>query len=145
MARLSVFTGAFAHMVEDIFDHTGRGSRIDIRTGIGRRRRWTAEQKAAVVAESFAPGAVVSAVARRHEISPQHLFQWRKAARLGHLVLPIDDEPLFAAVLLEQSVAQRRPDADIAVEVAGAVIHVRAGTDLSLLAAIVHALVPVAR
>ena len=97
------------------------------------------------MAESFAPGAVVSAVARRHEISPQHLFQWRKAARLGRLVLRIDDEPLFAAVLLEQSAAQRRPDADIAVEVAGAVIHVRAGTDLSLLAAIVHALGPAAR
>jgi transposase len=82
-------------MVEDIFDHTGRVSRVEIRTGIGRRRRWTAEQKAAVVAESFAPGAVVSAVARRHEISPQHLFQWRKAARLGRLVLPCQRAPKF--------------------------------------------------
>jgi transposase len=99
-------------MVEDIFDQTRRVARVEIRTGVGRRRRWTAEQKASVVAESFAPGAVVSAVARRHEISPQHLFQWRKAARLGRLVLPIDDEPLFAAVLLEQAAAQRRPDTD---------------------------------
>ena len=34
------------------------------------------------MAESFAPGAVVSAEAQRHEISPQHLFQGRMAARL---------------------------------------------------------------
>jgi transposase-like protein len=34
-----------------------------------------------VVAESYAPGAVVSEVARRHEIAPQHLFAWRKVLR----------------------------------------------------------------
>jgi hypothetical protein len=37
------------------------------------------------VAGSYAPGAVVSEVARRHDISPQHLFAWRKAARAGVL------------------------------------------------------------
>ncbi|WP_417021155.1 transposase [Bradyrhizobium algeriense] len=36
-----------------------------------------------IVAESYAPGAVVSEVARRHGISLQHLFVWRKTARAG--------------------------------------------------------------
>ncbi|WP_439365804.1 transposase [Bradyrhizobium sp. DASA03005] len=53
------------------------------------------------MAESYAPGAVVSEVARRHGISPQHLFVWRKAARAGMLSLPADEAPLFVPVVTE--------------------------------------------
>ena len=52
------------------------------------RRRWSDDVKAQIVAESYASGAVVSEVARRHEISPQHLAAWRKAARHGLLKPP---------------------------------------------------------
>ena len=52
--------------------------RIKIVTGTGRRRRWSADAKAAIVAESFVPGASVSAVARRHDISPSLSFLWRR-------------------------------------------------------------------
>ncbi|MCK1709264.1 IS66 family insertion sequence element accessory protein TnpB, partial [Bradyrhizobium sp. 143] len=52
--------------------------RVEIITGTGRRRRWSADAKTAIVAESFAPGASVSAVARRHDISPSLLFLWRR-------------------------------------------------------------------
>jgi transposase-like protein len=48
------------------------------------------EAKGRIVAESYAPGAIVSQVARRHDISPQHLFAWRKAARGGALSLPAE-------------------------------------------------------
>jgi transposase len=51
--------------------------------GAERRRRWTAEQKARIVAESFGSGEPVSWVARRHELSTSQLFAWRKAARDG--------------------------------------------------------------
>src|ERR1700740_2678965 len=54
--------------------------RAEIITGTGRRRRWSTDAKAAIVAESFAPGASVSAVARRHDISPSLLFLWRRQA-----------------------------------------------------------------
>jgi transposase len=40
-----------------------------------------AEAKARIVQESRQPGAVVSEVARRHELSPQQLFGWRREAR----------------------------------------------------------------
>ena len=42
------------------------------------------------------PDAVVSEVARRHDMSPQHLFGWRKAARAGLLTLPADKADVCA-------------------------------------------------
>src|SRR5436305_3130554 len=58
--------------------------RLEVFTGAGRRRAWTAEQKARIVAESSTGGVTVSAVARRHGLTPQQLFAWRRhAARPG--------------------------------------------------------------
>ena len=54
--------------------------RIEVITGTGRRRRWDAETKGRLVAESFEPGCSVSEVARRHDISPSLLFLWRRQA-----------------------------------------------------------------
>jgi len=47
------------------------------------RRRWSDEEKQAIVAEAAFPGANVSAVARRHGIKPSLLFRWRRKAREG--------------------------------------------------------------
>jgi transposase len=55
-------------------------------TGSGRRRRWTAEQKARIVAESYESGETVCAVARRHGLTPQQLFGRRVDA--GNVTLP---------------------------------------------------------
>ena len=130
-------------MVESMFDHSGRPGRVEIHAGVGRRRRWTAVQKALVVAESFAPGAVASEVARRHEISPQHLFQWRRAARRGGLVLPISEDMGFAPVILEQAdepPGGGRGGGGVEVEVGGAVLRVGPNSDLRLVVTLVHAL-----
>ncbi|MFO1344696.1 MAG: transposase [Rhodocyclaceae bacterium] len=51
---------------------------MEIFTGAGRRRSWSAEQKAQIVAESSSAGTSVSAVARRHGLTPQQLFGWRR-------------------------------------------------------------------
>ena len=48
--------------------------RIEVFTGTGRRRTWSAEDKAQIVAESVTSGESVCAVARRHGLSPQQLF-----------------------------------------------------------------------
>lgn len=55
--------------------------RVDIITGHERRRRWSDEDKRRLTAEAFAPGAVVSHVARQHGIAESCLYAWRK--RLG--------------------------------------------------------------
>jgi transposase len=57
-------------------------------TGVVRRRRWSAEQKGRIVADAIAPGAVVSEVARRHDLTPEHLWNWIRAAKDGHFALP---------------------------------------------------------
>ena len=55
--------------------------RLEVFTGTGRRRTWTAEQKARIVAESYEAGDTVSAIARRHGLTAQQLFGWRREAR----------------------------------------------------------------
>lgn len=55
--------------------------RAEVLSGPERRRRWTFKQKARVVAESLAPGAVASEVARRHGIHPNQLYGWRREVR----------------------------------------------------------------
>jgi transposase len=51
----------------------------------GRRRRWTKRQKRQLVAETLAPGASVSLIARRHDVNANLLFNWRRQARRGLL------------------------------------------------------------
>ena len=55
--------------------------RIELITGSGRRRQWSDDDKARIIVESLRPGANVSEVARRHGLSPQQLFGWRREVR----------------------------------------------------------------
>lgn len=57
------------------------GPRLEMVAGHGRRREWPAAEKARIIVESLMPGAVVSEVARRNGLSPQHLSSWRREAR----------------------------------------------------------------
>ena len=53
-------------------------SQVQVITGQERRRRWNDERKRALVAEAFAPGAVVLDVARRADVSASLLYRWRR-------------------------------------------------------------------
>jgi transposase len=122
-------------MVEHLADISGSRGRVDIQVGVGRRRRWSDEGKGRIVAESYAPGAIVSEVARRHDISPQHLFAWRKAARAGALSLPADTAPLFVPVVTDlhhdgvMPAAVADGSGGITIEIAGAVVRAAPGAD----------------
>ncbi|MGX1350499.1 transposase-like protein [Bradyrhizobium elkanii] len=56
----------------------GSYRRIEVITGQRRRRQWTAEEKARIVAESFEEGANISEVARRHGVVRGLLTVWRR-------------------------------------------------------------------
>lgn len=64
---------------------TGNNPDVEVLLGPERRRRWSAGEKVAIVAETYEPGMTVSLVARRHGIAPNQLFTWRKLARQGAL------------------------------------------------------------
>jgi transposase len=126
-------------MVDHIDDASEPRGRVDIRIGVGRRRHWSDEAEGRIVVESYMPGAVVSEVARRHDMSPQHLFGWRKAARAGLLTLPADKAPTFVPVVratCDDSAAAAlgvTVSAAITIEIAGAVVRAERGVDLGWL------------
>ena len=67
-----------------MLDHTLKPEtvrRLEVISGTGRRRRFSKDDKARIIEETLAPGAVVSEIARRHGLSPQQLFGWRRQAR----------------------------------------------------------------
>src|SRR4051794_21473827 len=52
--------------------------RLEVITGVGRRRRWSDEDKARIVAESLDPATTSSAGARRYGLHARQLFTWRE-------------------------------------------------------------------
>lgn len=67
------------------------------------------------MAESFQPGARVVDVARRHDIIPHQLSDWRRMARQGKLVLPAD---FMAAASASDRIVTAREPAFVPVEIA---------------------------
>jgi transposase len=111
--------------------------RIEVFTGAGRRRSWSAAEKAAIVAESYGAGETVCAVARRHGLTPQQLFTWRRLARQSALALPpmfvpavvepLEPEPPIRTVSRGQLRRRRSRSDGIDLEIAG--VEVRVGAD----------------
>lgn len=74
--------------------------RQEILTGVERRRRWSIEEKLRVLGEVGLEGASVSDVARRNDITRQHLYQWRGEMRRKGLAAV--EAPQFLPVELSQ-------------------------------------------
>src|SRR6202049_2558558 len=66
-----------ADAMHDARQEGGSYRRIELITGERRRRQWTAEEKARIVAESFEEGANISEVARRNGVVRGLLTVWR--------------------------------------------------------------------
>ena len=131
--------------------------RVEVITGRQRRRRWTAEEKARIVAESLEADANISDVARRHGVARGLLTIWRRQLSNGSR----GHEPVqsFAAVKIDpvapMSDGARRhsaePDAVAAVlpavrsrarieiDIAGARIRIESGVDHATLVMVLAA------
>jgi transposase len=51
---------------------------VEVITSVERRRRWSAQDKKAIVAEAEQPGMSISSIARKYGIHPNQVFHWRK-------------------------------------------------------------------
>ena len=124
--------------------------RIEVFTGAGRRRRWSDAEKAAIIAESYGAGETVCAVARRHGLTPQQLFGWRRLARRSAMELP----PMFVPAVVEtpelerptttispRRTRRRRSRSDgIELEIAGVGVRVGADAKPRTIEAVIRAL-----
>jgi transposase len=73
-------------------------SKVEVITGVARRRRFPTELKLSVVAETMQPGMSVSYVARRHGLSPSLVFRWRQLmSEGGKEAVRADDEVVAAS------------------------------------------------
>jgi transposase len=91
---------------------TGNINRVEVITSVQRRRRWSAEEKARIVQETYAPGMSVSLVARQHGIAPNQVFTWRRLYAEGALSAIGAGEEVVAtargsALLLVRALQQR--------------------------------------
>ena len=114
--------------------------RLEVFTGAGRRRSWTTEQKAQIVADSCAEGTTVSAVARRHGLTAQQLFAWRRKAERDNEGSPRANGIGFASVVVAApSRQERHATSAIEVVVGALTVRVPAGADLSTLQLVLRA------
>lgn len=120
--------------------------RIEVLTGPGRRRRWSDDDKARIVAETVQPGAVVTEVARRWQVTPQQVFDWRRQARKALAAATALAEPAFVPIVAETPAlslpepAPARATSSIEIKLAGAVLRVAPGTDGELLTMVLRAI-----
>lgn len=139
-----------------MLDHTLKPEpvrRLEVITGTGRRRRFSEDYKARIVEETLAPGAVVSDVARRHGLTPQQLFTWRRQARQP--AAGTDPEtPQFVPAVVETALPDRasrgrrrkrtrhleRTSGSIEVEIEGVTVRIGRGADAKTVAAVLRSL-----
>ena len=116
----------------------GEAQRLEIFTGSGRRRRWSAEAKARIVAESYTDGRTVSGVARRHGLTVQQLFTWRRQLRGAAAETRLAG---FVPVAVERPLIVGGGDTtSVVIEMVGAVVRVPAGAAPATVATVVQAL-----
>jgi len=123
-----------------------RGPRVEVISGVERRRDWTDEEKLAIIRESCQDGVVISEVARRHGLKPQQLFTWRNEfrRRRAHAQLQQNGTPAFAPVMIAHDRQEAAPasgtnDAPIEIMLGGTTVRVHGGVDTKALTAVLRA------
>jgi transposase len=103
--------------------------RLEVITGVGRRRRWTLEEKARIVAESLDPATTASAVARRYGLHASQLFTWRQQLQRRASAATEVSGPGFVPILLAEDSAAPVAAAGW-MEIALGSVVVRVGADV---------------
>jgi transposase len=110
--------------------------RVEVLTGAPRRRRWSPAEKAAIVDESFAPGAVASTIALRHGLHRNQLYAWRRELRSTAVADAGVPMPDFVPVVTEPHTGA----AVVEIAIGEAVLRVGPGIDPAFLGDIIRVL-----
>jgi transposase len=119
--------------------------RVEVLTGTRRRRRWSAEEKARIVAESSARGVVARSVALRHGVHPNQLYAWRREFRVTEATAEAGFARGFVPVAVAEEAQQAprrgagRVAGTIEIEVGGTVLRVAPGVEMDFLSAVLRA------
>lgn len=114
--------------------------RIELITGAGRRRRWTAEEKMRIVAESLDPATTSSAVARRYGLHASQLFVWRQQLQRDASAAETTGSPAFVPVLMaEDSAGPTEPVGRMEIAFGPALVRVGADVDATALRRVLEA------
>jgi transposase len=95
---------------------SARSPRIELITRGERRRRWTTEQKQTIAAQSLAPGATPTEVARQYGISSGQLYTWRHALLAAQPEAATHTAGRFARVELKATRMLERVSQEGAIE-----------------------------
>jgi len=107
----------------------------------GRRRRWPVALKRQIVAETLAPGASASVVARRHDVNTNQLFRWRRDWREGLLGKADPDEGLVPVAIAGRDACASGGTGMIEIELAhGARVRVSGRVDAAALRQVLEVL-----
>jgi transposase len=112
--------------------------RVEVLTGTPRRRRWSDAEKAAIVAESVAPGAKSSEIALRHGLHRNQLYDWRRQFRSAAVADAGFVASDFVPVVAEHQGGSAT--AAIEIEIGGATLRVGAGVELGFLGKVLRLL-----
>ncbi len=108
--------------------------RLEVITGVGRRRRWSLEDKARIVAESLNPATTSSAVARRYGLHASQLFVWRQQLQRSASSAETICGPAFVPVLMaEDSTGPTELVGRMEIAFGPAVVRVGADVDAAAL------------
>jgi transposase len=108
--------------------------RVEVITGVGRRRRWSDEDKARIVAESLDPTTTSSAVARRYGLHASQLFTWRQQLQRSAAATAVLGGPGFVPVLLaEDGPAPAEPAGRMEIALGPVVVRIGADVDAAAL------------
>ena len=103
--------------------------RVEIITGVGRRRRWSSEEKARIVAESLDPATTSSAVARRYGLQASQLFVWRQQLAASAAL----KAPEFVPVVVAENAAAAEMTSRMEIALGPAVVRVGADVNTAAL------------
>ncbi|BBD02212.1 transposase [Sphingobium sp. YG1] len=122
-------------------------SRIEVVSRVSGRRRWTVDQKLAVLRDAFGPDGCIRTAVERHDVGSGSIYTWRRQAMSGELAgVRKLAEPAFAEVRIGEPPALPAPIAPlvpglIGIELpSGIKVTVDAAVDVEALSRVIGAL-----